>query len=43
MKELATRAREKKLQPREYQGGASAVSNLGMYGVREFTGSSRRH
>ena len=37
MKELAARAREKKLQPREYQGGASAVSNLGMYGVREFT------
>ncbi len=36
MKELAARAREKKLQPREYQGGASAVSNLGMYGVREF-------
>jgi pyruvate dehydrogenase E2 component (dihydrolipoamide acetyltransferase) len=37
MKELAARAGEKKLQPREYQGGASAVSNLGMYGVREFT------
>ena len=37
LKELAARAREKKLQPREYQGGASAVSNLGMYGVREFT------
>jgi pyruvate dehydrogenase E2 component (dihydrolipoamide acetyltransferase) len=37
LKELAARAREKKLQPRQYQGGASAVSNLGMYGVREFT------
>jgi pyruvate dehydrogenase E2 component (dihydrolipoamide acetyltransferase) len=37
MTELAARAREKKLQPHEYQGGASAVSNLGMYGVREFT------
>ena len=37
MKELAARAREKKLKPHEYQGGASAVSNLGMYGVREFT------
>ena len=37
MKELAARAREKKLQPHEYQGGASAVSNLGMYGVREFS------
>jgi len=37
MKELAARAREKKLKPKEYQGGASAVSNLGMYGVREFS------
>ncbi len=36
MKELAARAREKKLKPHEYQGGSSAVSNLGMYGVREF-------
>lgn len=36
MKELASRAREKKLKPQEYQGGTSAVSNLGMYGVREF-------
>ena len=30
------RARAKKLKPNEYQGGASAISNLGMYGVREF-------
>jgi pyruvate dehydrogenase E2 component (dihydrolipoamide acetyltransferase) len=37
MKDLAARAREKKLKPREYQGGAAAVSNLGMYGVREFS------
>ena len=37
MKDLAARAREKKLKPHEYQGGSSAVSNLGMYGVREFT------
>ena len=37
MKELASRAREKKLKPAEYQGGASAISNLGMYGVREFS------
>jgi pyruvate dehydrogenase E2 component (dihydrolipoamide acetyltransferase) len=37
MKELAARAREKKLKPNEYQGGASAISNLGMYGVREFS------
>ena len=37
MKELAARAREKKLKPDEYQGGSSAISNLGMYGVREFS------
>ncbi len=37
MKDLVARAREKKLKPHEYQGGASAVSNLGMYGVREFS------
>jgi pyruvate dehydrogenase E2 component (dihydrolipoamide acetyltransferase) len=37
MKELAARARDKKLKPHDYQGGASAVSNLGMYGVREFS------
>jgi pyruvate dehydrogenase E2 component (dihydrolipoamide acetyltransferase) len=36
MKELAARARERKLTPDEYQGGASSISNLGMYGVREF-------
>ncbi len=37
MKDLAARAREKKLAPHEYQGGVSAVSNLGMFGIREFT------
>src|SRR5215831_17681109 len=37
MKELATRARARKLTPNEYQGGSSTVSNLGMYGVREFS------
>ena len=37
MKELSSRARERKLKPEEYQGGASAISNLGMYGVREFS------
>jgi pyruvate dehydrogenase E2 component (dihydrolipoamide acetyltransferase) len=37
MKDLGARAREKKLKPAEYQGGASAISNLGMYGVREFS------
>lgn len=36
MRELAARARSRKLLPQEYQGGASAISNLGMYGVREF-------
>jgi pyruvate dehydrogenase E2 component (dihydrolipoamide acetyltransferase) len=37
MKDLAARARDKKLKPGEYQGGSSAISNLGMYGVREFS------
>ncbi len=37
MRDLAERARYKKLKPNEYQGGASAISNLGMYGVREFS------
>ena len=36
MKDLAARARDKKLKPQEYQGGSAAISNLGMYGVREF-------
>ena len=36
MRDLAERARGKKLRSNEYQGGASAISNLGMYGVREF-------
>jgi pyruvate dehydrogenase E2 component (dihydrolipoamide acetyltransferase) len=37
MKDLAARARERKLLPHEYQGGAASISNLGMYGVREFS------
>ena len=37
MRDLAARARVRKLKPNEYQGGASAISNLGMYGVREFS------
>jgi len=37
MRDLANRARQKKLRPNEYQGGSSAISNLGMYGVREFS------
>jgi pyruvate dehydrogenase E2 component (dihydrolipoamide acetyltransferase) len=36
MRDLAERARARHLLPHEYQGGASAISNLGMYGVREF-------
>ncbi|MEO8668498.1 MAG: 2-oxo acid dehydrogenase subunit E2, partial [Bauldia sp.] len=36
MKDLAARARVKKLAPHEYQGGTTAVSNLGMYGVKDF-------
>jgi pyruvate dehydrogenase E2 component (dihydrolipoamide acetyltransferase) len=37
MRDLAARARARKLAPQEYQGGVSAVSNLGMYGIREFS------
>jgi pyruvate dehydrogenase E2 component (dihydrolipoamide acetyltransferase) len=37
MKDLARRARDKKLKPEEYQGGSTAVSNLGMFGVSNFT------
>jgi pyruvate dehydrogenase E2 component (dihydrolipoamide acetyltransferase) len=36
MKELAARAREGKLQPPEYSGGTASLSNLGMYGIRQF-------
>ncbi len=37
MKDLAARARSNKLAPEEYQGGTFTLSNLGMFGVREFT------
>ena len=37
IKDMASRARSRKLAPAEYQGGCTAVSNLGMFGVREFT------
>lgn len=37
VKELAGRAREKKLQPEEYTGATFSVSNLGMFGIKEFT------
>jgi pyruvate dehydrogenase E2 component (dihydrolipoamide acetyltransferase) len=36
MKDLAARARVRKLAPQEYQGGSSAVSNLGMFGIKDF-------
>jgi pyruvate dehydrogenase E2 component (dihydrolipoyllysine-residue acetyltransferase) len=36
MKDLATRARDKKLAPHEYQGGSFAISNLGMMGIDSF-------
>jgi pyruvate dehydrogenase E2 component (dihydrolipoamide acetyltransferase) len=36
MKDYAARARARKLKPDEYQGGSSAISNLGMYGIEEF-------
>jgi pyruvate dehydrogenase E2 component (dihydrolipoamide acetyltransferase) len=37
MKDLAARARTRKLKPQEYQGGTTSVSNLGMYGISHFT------
>jgi pyruvate dehydrogenase E2 component (dihydrolipoamide acetyltransferase) len=37
MKDMGARARDKKLKPEEYQGGTTAVSNLGMLGVDNFT------
>jgi len=36
MKDYAARARARRLKPEEYQGGTSAVSNLGMYGIKDF-------
>jgi pyruvate dehydrogenase E2 component (dihydrolipoamide acetyltransferase) len=37
MKDLAARARARKLKREEYQGGTAAISNLGMYGIEQFT------
>src|SRR5499427_8374569 len=37
MKDFAARARARKLKPEEYQGGTTAVSNLGMFGINHFT------
>lgn len=36
-KDLAKRARERKLKPEEFQGGTFSVSNLGMFGIKQFT------
>ncbi|QGA55711.1 pyruvate dehydrogenase complex dihydrolipoamide acetyltransferase [Brucella sp. 2280] len=36
MKDMARRARDRKLKPEEYQGGSTSVSNLGMFGVKDF-------
>jgi pyruvate dehydrogenase E2 component (dihydrolipoamide acetyltransferase) len=36
MKDLAERAREHKLQPHEYQGGTASLSNMGMFGIKQF-------
>ncbi len=36
MKDLAGRAKDSKLQPHEYQGGTASISNMGMYGIRQF-------
>jgi pyruvate dehydrogenase E2 component (dihydrolipoamide acetyltransferase) len=37
LKDMVARARARKLKPQEYQGGTTAVSNLGMYGIKDFT------
>jgi pyruvate dehydrogenase E2 component (dihydrolipoamide acetyltransferase) len=36
MRDLAERARKRRLAPHEYQGGSTSVSNLGMYGIKSF-------
>jgi pyruvate dehydrogenase E2 component (dihydrolipoamide acetyltransferase) len=36
MRDLAERARRRRLAPHEYQGGTTAISNLGMFGIRQF-------
>ena len=36
MKDLASRAKEGKLQPQEYQGGTASLSNMGMFGIKQF-------
>jgi pyruvate dehydrogenase E2 component (dihydrolipoamide acetyltransferase) len=36
MKDLASRARDGKLKPEEYQGGTASISNMGMFGIKQF-------
>jgi pyruvate dehydrogenase E2 component (dihydrolipoamide acetyltransferase) len=36
MKDLATRAKDGKLKPEEYQGGTASLSNMGMFGIKQF-------
>ena len=36
MKDLAARARDNKLKPEEYQGGTASISNMGMFGIKQF-------
>jgi pyruvate dehydrogenase E2 component (dihydrolipoamide acetyltransferase) len=36
MKDLAARARDRKLKPEEYAGGTASISNMGMYGITQF-------
>jgi pyruvate dehydrogenase E2 component (dihydrolipoamide acetyltransferase) len=36
MRDLAHRARKRRLAPHEYQGGTTSISNLGMYGIKNF-------
>ena len=36
MKELAQKAKDKKLKPEEFMGGGFSISNLGMFGIKEF-------
>jgi pyruvate dehydrogenase E2 component (dihydrolipoamide acetyltransferase) len=37
MKDYGARAKSRKLKPQEYEGGSTALSNLGMFGIKQFT------
>ena len=43
MKDLAERARKRRLAPHEYQGGTTSISNLGMYGIKSFDAVIKAH